>query len=176
MSKAEDLLGIKYTEMNKQQRRLYWKKLKEESRKRNSDKIKEQNKRYYENKKSQFSDLQSQLDQQKVRIKELEKELKEKDKKIKELESENKVGEFWHSAYQGKQLDYDMVYYELRKAMDENQQLKQSQNQKAVKVLERLRKKFEPYYLGPKQFCLTGEVMREIDIQISEIKELKGEQ
>ena len=46
-------------------------------------------------------------------------------KRIKELEEENKVGEFWHSAYQGKQLEYDMVYVELRKAMDENQQLKQ---------------------------------------------------
>lgn len=44
-------------------------------------------------------------------------------KRIKELESEVKVGEFWHSAYQGKQLDYDMVYAELRKTMDENQQL-----------------------------------------------------
>ena len=46
-------------------------------------------------------------------------------KRIKELESEVKVGEFWHSAYQGKQLDYDMVYAELRKTMDENQQLKE---------------------------------------------------
>ena len=71
MSKAEDLLGIKYTEMNKQQRRLYLNKLKKESRKRNSDKIKEQNKRYYENKKSQFSDLQSQLAQQKAMWNEL---------------------------------------------------------------------------------------------------------
>ena len=78
------------------------------------------------------------LNQQDTRIKELEKELKEKDKKIKELESENKVGEFWHSAYQGKQLDYDMVYYELRKAMDENQQLKQSQKQLAIDTLEKV--------------------------------------
>ena len=46
-------------------------------------------------------------------------------KRVKELESEVKVGEFWHSAYQGKQLDYDMVYAELRKVMDENQQLKE---------------------------------------------------
>ena len=49
--------------------------------------------------------------------------LNKQTKHIKELEEEVKVGEFWHSAYQGKQLDYDMVYAELRKAMNENQQL-----------------------------------------------------
>ena len=58
-------------------------------------------------------------------------------KRIKELESEVKVGEFWHSAYQGKQLDYDLVYAELRKAMDEIQQLKQSQKQLAISELEK---------------------------------------
>ena len=40
-------------------------------------------------------------------------------KRIKELESEVKVGEFWHSAYQGKQLDYDIVDAELRKSRNE---------------------------------------------------------
>lgn len=51
--------------------------------------------------------------------------LNQQDKRIKELEEENKVGEFWHSAYQGKQLEYDQVYAELRKAYEEVEQLKQ---------------------------------------------------
>lgn len=55
--------------------------------------------------------------------------LNQQDKRIKELEEETKVGEFWYSAYQGKQLEYDLVYAELRKSYDENQQLKQSQKQ-----------------------------------------------
>lgn len=49
--------------------------------------------------------------------------LNQQSKRIKELEEENKVGEFWHSAYQGKQLEYDQVYAELRKSYEENQQL-----------------------------------------------------
>lgn len=52
--------------------------------------------------------------------------LNQQDKRIKELEEENKVGDFWHSAYQGKQLEYDQVYAELRNAYEENQELKQS--------------------------------------------------
>lgn len=51
--------------------------------------------------------------------------LNKQSKRIKELEQENKVGEFWHSGYQRKQLEYDIVYAELRKVMDENEQLKQ---------------------------------------------------
>ena len=51
--------------------------------------------------------------------------LNQKDKRIKELESEVKVGEFWHSGYQGKQLEYDMVYAELRQSYDEIEKLKQ---------------------------------------------------
>ena len=53
----------------------------------------------------------------------LEKLLNQQDKRIKELESEVKVGEFWHSGYQGKQMEYDIVYAELRKIMEENQRL-----------------------------------------------------
>lgn len=64
--------------------------------------------------------------------------LNQQDTRIKELESEVNVGEFWHSAYQGKQLEYDMVYAELRKAMDENEQLKQqlAEQEKEIATLE----------------------------------------
>ena len=64
----------------------------------------------------------------------LEELLNQQSKRIKELEEEVKVGEFWHSAYQGKQLYYDMVYAELRKAMDENEQLKQQLAEKDKEI------------------------------------------
>lgn len=51
--------------------------------------------------------------------------LNQQDKRIKELEEENKVGDFWRSAYKGKQLEYDQVYAELRNVYEENQQLKE---------------------------------------------------
>lgn len=120
-------------------------------------------------------------------------------KRMKELESEVKVGEFWHSAYQGKQLDYDMVYAELRKVMDENQQLKeqleetkqtgsyqvmlmcqkenillkQSQKQLAISELEKLKEKALHFYVNdtPKLTSFYVDV-KEID---SQIKSLKGE-
>lgn len=41
--------------------------------------------------------------------------LNQQDKRIKELEEEKKVGEFWHSAYQGKQLDYDKLNNDYNK-------------------------------------------------------------
>ena len=50
-------------------------------------------------------------------------DLKKQLKQIKVLEEKNKVDGFWHSAYQGKQLEYDQVYAELRKAYEENQRL-----------------------------------------------------
>lgn len=64
--------------------------------------------------------------------------LNQQDTRIKELESEVNVGEFWHSAYQGKQLEYDMVYAELRKTMAENEQLKQqlAEQEKEIATLE----------------------------------------
>ena len=52
-----------------------------------------------------------------------------------ESESKVKVGEFWHSAYQGKQLDYDKVYAELRQSYDENYQLKQQLADKEKQLL-----------------------------------------
>lgn len=89
-------------------------------------------------------------------------------KRIKELKSEVKVGESWHSAYQGKQLDYDMVYAELRKAMGENQQLKQSQKQFAINELLKLRKQFFDLFLYS-----TFDVLRPIIDE--QIKKLMGE-
>ena len=87
-------------------------------------------------------------------------------KRIKELKSEVKVGESWHSAYQGKQPDYDMVYAELRKAMDENQQLKQSQKQFAINELLKLKKQFFDKFIFP-----TFDVLSHIiDEQIKKIK------
>lgn len=59
-------------------------------------------------------------------------------KQLAESESKVKVGEFWHSAYQGKQLDYDKVYAELRQSYDENNKLKQQLAQKD-KQLEKLK-------------------------------------
>lgn len=56
--------------------------------------------------------------------------------KLAEKESEVKVGEFWHSAYQGKQLDYDKVYAELRQSYDENEKLKQQLTEKEERIAE----------------------------------------
>lgn len=51
--------------------------------------------------------------------------LNQQDRRIKELEEENKVRDFWRSAYKAKQLEYDQVYAELRNAYEKNQQLKE---------------------------------------------------
>lgn len=102
--------------------------------------------------------------------------LNQQDKRIKELESENKVGEFWHSAYRGKQLDYDKVYAELRQSYNEIQQLKQSQKQLAISELEKMRHEI-PFLAGLTQsetfFVNYNQLRYYIDNQI---KELKGEE
>ena len=54
--------------------------------------------------------------------------------KLAESESKIKVGEFWHSAYQGKQQDYDKVYAELRQLYDEIAQLKQQLAEKEEEI------------------------------------------
>lgn len=69
--------------------------------------------------------------------------LNEQDKRIKELESEVKVGEFWHSAYQGKQLEYDMVYAELRQSYDEIEKLKQRLHDLPEKIVEEIKENFD---------------------------------
>lgn len=71
--------------------------------------------------------------------------LNQQDKHIKELEEENKVGDFWHSAYQGKQLEYDQVCAESRKIYEENQQLKEQleQNKSLIDEEEHISKKMQ---------------------------------
>lgn len=59
----------------------------------------------------------------------LESKLSDLEAKLAESESNVKIGEFWHSAYQGKQLDYDKVYAELRKSYNEVEELKQQLHQ-----------------------------------------------
>lgn len=61
MSKAEELLGIKYTELNPQQKKIYQNVLKKESRKRNPESIKVNNKKYYEKQKQIITELKQQL-------------------------------------------------------------------------------------------------------------------
>lgn len=73
------------------------------------------------------------LNHQDKRIKELEEENKV-------LEGENKVGEFWHSAYKCKQLEYDMVYAELRGIYEKNQQLKEQLEEKDKQIFELMSK------------------------------------
>lgn len=109
--------------------------------------------------------LEDLLNQKDAKIKELEKEnqqLKE------ELKAETAEKEFWHSAYKGKQQDYDIVYAELRKTFDETDQLKQSQNEKVIEVLQQAKIEFETYYAD--NICNYPEW---IDSQIKELKEKK---
>lgn len=79
-----------------------------------------------------LDDICELLNRQDKTIADLEAKLTEKD-------SEIKVGEFWHSAYQGKQLDYDKVYAELRQSYDENEKLKQHLAEKDRQI-EQLKK------------------------------------
>ena len=99
--------------------------------------------------------------------------LSEVRKQLAEKENEIKVGEFWHSAYQGKQLDYDKVYAELRQAYDENTQLKQQLSESEKKHLLDEKewqdycafKHIEPQIKG----CLDRE--REYEKQLAESEE-----
>ncbi len=88
--------------------------------------------------------------------------LNKQDKQIKALEEKNKVDDFWHSAYQGKQLEYDQVYAELRKEYEENQQLKQT--------LENLQK------LNGETIILNRTVTKDSQILEKEIEQLKQSQ
>lgn len=101
--------------------------------------------------------------------------LNQQDKRIKELEEENKVGDFWHSAYQGKQLEYDQVYAELRKVYEENQQLKEKLNN-----FETCMKKYnveDIELLDLMLFVLSGETKYHLkEIKDKHKKELKQSQ
>ena len=96
--------------------------------------------------------------------------------KLAEKESEIKVGEFWHSAYQGKQLDYDKVYAELRQSYDENEKLKQQLAEKE-KLIENLRIDLKDWQdleekLGTK-YDKVVEQLAEKDEQINMLEEHK---
>lgn len=98
--------------------------------------------------------------------------LQRKRKKIETILRENEKLVVKYNVYNyGDKIQQDKAYSITGEALD---LLINRQNQKAIEVLQRLRKKFEPYYLGSKQFYLAGEVMREIDIQIGKIKGLGG--
>lgn len=84
---------------------------------------------------------------------EITKKVKTLEAKLAESESKVKVGEFWHSAYQGKQLDYDKVYAELRQSYDENEKLKQQLAEK------------EKYTYTGKE---VGEIEKNYESQIAE--------
>lgn len=106
------------------------------------------------------------------KIAELQKQLAEKKEKIETILKENEKLVVKYNVYNyGDKIQQDKACSITGEALD---LLINRQNQKAVEVLQRLRKKFEPYYLGSKQFYLAGEVMREIDIQIGKIKGLGG--
>lgn len=118
------------------------------------------------------------LNKQDKHIKELELLLKA-DKKMKnnslkgfeKLKQKNKIGDFWHSAYQGKQLEYDQIYTELRKAYEENQQLKQSLEY-TNKQLDYFTDKFRG-----RDFKRTGDWAKDIELYmrqlaVSELEEI----
>lgn len=97
--------------------------------------------------------------------------LNKQDKRIKELEEENKVGDFWHSAYQGKQLEYDQVYAELRKVYEENQQLKE-QISKMEETHKRIMSgEYIPSNIVEKSLELNKQSQKELAIE--ELEKLK---
>lgn len=61
-------------------------------------------------------------------------ELKAENERLKE---ENKVGDFWHSAYKEKQAEYDLLLYDFNKAQ---QQLKSNTHQVCEKIREKVNK------------------------------------
>ena len=95
----------------------------------------------------------------------LVREKAELEEKLAEKESEVKVGEFWHSAYQGKQLDYDKVYAELRQLYDENEKLKQQLAEKE-KSFEWLHNKYAKHI----ETCNQDKISFSVE-QLEKVKE-----
>lgn len=58
MSKAEEIVGVRYSEMNEKQKRIYHNTLRNESHRRNKDKVKEQNRKYREKQKQYTAKLE----------------------------------------------------------------------------------------------------------------------
>lgn len=61
MTRAEEIAGVKYSEMNEKQKKVYHNTLRKESQKRNPDKVKQQNREYRKKKNQQISQLQAEL-------------------------------------------------------------------------------------------------------------------
>lgn len=59
MSRAEEIVGVKYSEMNEKQKRIYHNTLRTESHRRNKDKVKEQNRKYREQKKEYITKIEN---------------------------------------------------------------------------------------------------------------------
>lgn len=103
--------------------------------------------------------------------------LDEKDQQISNLEAklaerniEIKAIEFWYSAYQGKQRDYDKVYAELKQSHSENEKIKQqlAEKEKEIETIlkenEELAIKHNVYSYGDKIqqdkfYSITGEAL-----------------
>lgn len=88
--------------------------------------------------------------------------LNQQDKQIKELEEENKVGDFWHIAYQGKQLEYDQVYAELRKAYEENQRLKEKLSKKEETHKHIMSGEYIPANIAEKSLKLSEQAQKQV--------------
>ena len=105
-------------------------------------------------------------------------------KKLAESEEKVKVGEFWHSAYKGKQLEYDIIYEELRKAYDKNEELKQQLAEKNAehelliddfeKETENLKKQIKQERDARKRFAeAVKELIQELAYKEQEIEDLR---
>ena len=100
-----------------------------------------------------------------------DQQLADLEAKLAESESKVKVGEFWHSAYQGKQLDYDKVYAELRKSYDENEKLKQQLAEKEKKI-KKLNLEAQKYYEDA--YCNDFHNQDKISFCIEQLEKVKS--
>ena len=91
----------------------------------------------YECQSDMMSDICSLLNKQDQQISDLEAKIAERNIEIKAVE-------FWYSAYQGKQRDYDKVYAELKQSHSENKKIKQqlAEKEKEIAYLTKQVKRF----------------------------------
>lgn len=100
MSRAEEIVGVRYSEMNEKQRRIYHNTLRNESHRRNKDKVKEQNRKYREQKKEYITKIEK---ENKI----LEKALELACERVKYFE-EMQDKEMGFSEFFGYESDYDL--------------------------------------------------------------------
>ena len=102
----------------------------------------------------------------------LYKQISDLEAKLAESETKVKVGEFWYSAYQGKQLYYDKVYAELRQSYDEEEQLKQQlaeKDEQYVQSLIKLEKEYDEQL--EKQAKIHYRHLKDKEQRIAELEE-----